>query len=316
MIGLYAEFFQNRLVNLVYNPSELDHLTLEEKIPEFFNNSYDENSKNSMIQRIEYYTNFITDELGYVLANRIIDDEEKYIVHDFKEFPKLISIPELIQQNKFTEEELKQYIDEDKCDYIEDYSLLDSWEYVKYKENGKVYCLSIYNLTDTNPYTNNKFNDEFLEKISKFRKDKKFLKDKYLDRKEDLERKSLETRVKEFELQHEIFGEVLEGYQPTDFLSFVLQNIKELEEKLSEEKNTENCEYCEKHITSENSLNTILKYDRDSKIVKFCTVTCFEKWNPPKPKIQQEEVAPEVEEEIGEEIGEEISEGDKDIFVF
>ena len=130
----------------------------------------------------------------------------------------------------------------------------DMWQYVIYEEDYKKYCIHMDMIGDKNPYTGNPYSDVFLNNMKKINMTTKY---------EDVSTAQTELTP--------------------NLLEFVIRDLVKREEYLSvstipiETK----CEYCHNHLDENNSLRTIIKYNEDSKIVEFCKISCFEKWNPP-----------------------------------
>lgn len=245
MLRDYSTNFQLRLLNMFYRPEKIMDLSKENKFEELYKNKlYDDDLKNVVSQRIEYYSNIHVDEI----TERVLKNINK-IYKKGREFDKFIEPMDLSITDIRKQCKNRDVLDEDLSDYM----------IYKEEETGDIYCISLYNIGTVNPYTGKPY-PLYVQK----------------------ELEQLDSQVIGNHFDELLFGTEPGDDLTPGLMDIVFKNIKLMEEKIFKEDSTvdydKKCEYCQKHIKPGNVFETVIKHDDDSEVIAFCKLKCFEDW--------------------------------------
>ncbi len=304
--GSYV-IFKSRVRANMYSPSKIPSLTIEEKVPEIFNDpTIPDNKGDSKAVRakdvikssIQYVINCRKKTLACILFNHIYPrDMITNIPICQDSIPTIAEPAELSTKNRCRIEKMHPH------------------EIIYYKEGDNTYCFSIYEIIGmissnnfVNPFTNNKFSDEFVDSILSFNEN--FIVDPTVGRKETAAVMGttkgyptiddLMTKIADMEQAYFDKLEKTETSPSDEIVEETVEIPMEVQEQTSEEESSsvnpdfiedvtvtpiqgENvgltCEVCKKPIT-DNTYTTIADASVSTPtIVNFCSTKCFSEWN-------------------------------------
>ncbi len=290
--------FKSRVRANMYSPSKIPSLSIEEKVPEIFEDPTIPDTKDDTKVRakdvikssIQFVINCRKKTLACVLFNHIHPRDMITNVPICQDsIPTITDPSELSEKNRCRIEKMHPH------------------EIIYYKEGDKTYCFNIYEILGmissnnfVNPFTNNKFSDEFVDSILSFNENFLFeptlgpfksvavmettkgypILDDLMAKIAEIERAHYEqeeaSKTPEEEVVEETI-EVPEEEEPrSDSFNFIDEMLLTPETGKAEVGLT--CEVCKKPIT-DNTYTTIADTTETPKIVNFCSTKCFSEWN-------------------------------------
>ena len=300
-----AKIFRERVKEEYYLPDILADLSYQDKFPEVFEDpKITSEYSDKITSMIQNKVHNMVNELG----RNIYDAQDP--TKRRRTMPSLVSYSKRIQTNRRI----------NACSNKDRKSVVGATpdQIVYYKEDGKIYCFTIDELHNqfgegdiTNPETKNEFSMEFVNKFNNLydkRLSREGLLSHYYQKKYGFDLDNL--------VEEKIISDTKESKEPElapNFWDKIGKDISELEneltneppkegeivdEKREEEKRgdvkittEEACEYCKKFI-SDSTIKTLIRHDKESRIIKFCSFKCFENkedWRKFKRKRRKEE---------------------------
>lgn len=301
-IGRKYNIFKSRLRANMYNPSKIPSLSIEEKIPEIFDNptvpdTKDDNTsvrtKDVIKASIEFVINCRKKTLACVIYNHLYPMDIIFNIPICQYSIPTIADPTNLRQKN-------------GCD-------IDTYyphETVYYREGDKTYCFNIYEIINMisndikiNPFTNNPFSDEFVDSILSFNDNVLFDFDYNLQR----ESASVMGETKGYPMIDDLFTKIADLEQshmnktepgmknteeivvdeiPSESEETVAAEIPKEEfideiamSPFSDTDRVTKCDVCGTPIQGD-AYKTILDSNDDvPNVVNLCSTKCFSEWN-------------------------------------
>jgi len=266
-LSKYTLTFRNRLNNYFYTAEHLVTLTRAEKFPEVFQDTrVSQTDRDRVNERIDKdMSQVVTDAGNYLYQVRYPGARRPT-----RPLPVEMPLPFKLPASRLTQcenySDVKEHEDQ-------------PWNIFVYISGGITYCFTIANLLQqfrqedyTNPKTGERFSQDFIDKISRYS----------LERIIFGEEEEIEEEP-ELEVEEERVRKVV----APGLLDAILDDITRLEGGVSKfgSHNEEICNYCKKHVNADEMHKSIVyKGNRESEIVNFCEIKCFESWSIPKRK--------------------------------
>lgn len=246
-----STLFVKRLTQLYYNFSIIGFLTEKEKLSEI----YDDN-------RVPQSTiDYVSEKIYHQKEKLKHDLIENLVTYDL--IPKRKPLQPTMYKGRKPEEMVIGLPPwKAACANVDDVKDIDDEHLIFYKDVDKVYCFHINNLLDrfnvmdnTNPYTQNLFDPNFVRRILSIYKPQQVVRKEpsYEPQQEELVEGPLIFLIEEelIRLENSLLNEVPEFF------------VNDLVKK---------CKACHKDVNINDGIETILK----NKLVKFCSIKCFE----------------------------------------
>jgi hypothetical protein len=301
-----ARTFRNNLEMEYYLPDILANLSSADKFPEAFSDP------NVSVEELEEITANITNDV-YKIVFGLAKSE-----YSFRDPTRRHKNFEDRRNNTFRDDvyltrPIKTSKRLDACSNKHRVNGVKDEDIVYYKDKGEIYCFSVNDLYEritlkndkVNPDTGLEFDTKFVTKFSKLY-NKRLSNDGFLT---DFFQEKYGFNMDKL-VEDKIKIDTIKSKQPniaTNLWKIIRQDIKELEDQLSNEDPSEDdeidnerepekrekevsdgvrktteidekevCEYCKNHV-SDDSIKSIILHNDESRIVKFCSFKCFEK---------------------------------------
>lgn len=261
--------FKQRVKSLMYQPETLVELSIDEKLPEVFDNPNISQEKKNEAERyidtlIKRQVNDLIKQIVQLRRPGLYKNQKKYT-------PGIITLPGLDTSNgpDCVKELLARDVDRVNIVYYTDI-------------DGKTYCFDANELKDRFRFYDDYINVETGKEFPIDFRNKVLHLDQYID---PLDTEDLPITETPPEKEVEILAPGL--------LEKILDDIKRMETKITEEAIQEEieddsevieniCGYCKEHIEQNTGIKTMINRNNSYELVNFCNEKCFEdieEWN-------------------------------------
>lgn len=292
--------FKERVRSLYYQPEVLADLSLEEKLPEVFENT---NITDLQQQHTEQQINEMIRQDTDNILRVIIRTRFPGRAPTRPTFAIPVQLPVRTNMTPICVDDMKRL-------GIPDVNIIYYTDIDK-----KTYCFDVFELKNEfengnfiNQYTGNKFSDEFISKVFRF--------DPYtvsISETNDDEKPLSLTKIPMTILAPDFLQKVIDDIErmENNMVNDAKDKILEAEISGKSYDTSEICEYCHKYVNNGKGYKTIIRRDNEYELVRFCNTKCFEgveEWEegrepsrPPMLQSQDQDIG-EKDQDIGEEV--------------